>query len=376
MSRELDHIRSLTESALVMPGHYITAFVLTLAVTHKIDDFRTAPRFLALGEPGSGKSTVLEIASYLASHADTPTGINQMTAPAMKSTYFMEPRTTLILDEMNHLFGESGQNGKGSEKRGILNQGYKRRTAWVKHSRSDVTVKIPAFGVVFMAGLGMAAPTDMRERSIVIKMDKLKSKPDYIADLSKAETEGAFNYGQRVLESWAKRTGKLSTEDIEDAHPKLFGRLLDVWGPLFAVAKAAGDVWFKDCLEAFERIECDKPVPVYAPDDQLLSDYLAFVNHPGYDAADGVASGEFANFATELDSERGAYMGMKPGQFRQMAVSVLGPTTPFYDNSKSKTVRGWTDTVHAMNLQHAADRMAELEAKQADDESVTFYEDF
>jgi hypothetical protein len=50
---------------------------------------------------------------------------------------------------------------------------------------------------------------------------------------------------------------------------------------------------------------------------------------------------------------------MQPGQFKQFAVKVLGPTTPYYDGEK--TVRGWTGVVHTTNLHEAEIALKEME---------------
>lgn len=366
VSRELDHARELIGSALILPDHYLDIITLACALTHKTDDFRTAPRVLVLGEMGSGKSQVLEVASYLVRQdkgAPVITGIHQITAPGYVANYKLDPYYVPMIDEINHLFGEAGGNGKQSEKRGLLNQGYKRRTAVHVKMRGDVPDRTPIFGVVFMAGLGNAAPPDLRERSVLINMAKLKSKPEFIADFAKDGTEAAFNYARVSLASWIKRTGRLSVTSVQDAHPKLFGRKLDVWGPLLAVAKAAGETWFKRALTAFEIIECEEALPVYVPEDQILVDYLDFSDQQSDE--NGLASGEFASWA--LRQEHGAYLYLTPRQFQRFAVANLGPTSPWYNGESM--VRGWSHEVHEMNLDRARDRKTELEGAVYSDDT-------
>jgi hypothetical protein len=57
-------------------------------------------------------------------------------------------------------------------------------------------------------------------------------------------------------------------------------------------------------------------------------------------------------------------------------VSVLGPTTPFYENDSKKMVRGWSDIVHRMNFEAATARAAELEAKDEETPADFQWEDF
>lgn len=377
-STELDYAAKLTASALYAPDHYAHVITMACALTHKIDDVDSAPRILALGLKGSGKSTILKIAYRLAANACPPTGVKAMTAPSYVADFRMNPRCTHPIDEVNHLFGEAGGNGKSSQFYTYINQGYLRDTAYAQYQENRVKMQIPIFGVVFMAGLGLAAPEDTRDRSIILKMEKA---PDsyQVADFAMKETKEAFSYAGRMLQSWAQRTSKLDMSKVRDLHPKLNHRVMEVWGPLFAVALAADEgepgLWVSRMITALERIEFNGGVPVYAPEDQLLVDYLAFCEAAEYGSREAVPSGAFAQFATSLP--HGAYKGMKPGQFKQFAVKILGPTQPFYDREVQQTMRGWADMVHKMNVQQAEMRKAELEAsKDNGDDGAYEWEDF
>jgi len=227
-----------------------------------------------------------------------------------------------------------------------------------------------------MAGLGLAVPEDLGDRSIPLKM-KQAPQGVSVADFSLPETKACFDYAGKMLESWAQRTPKLDVAAVRGLHPKLNHRTMEVWGPLFALCLVADGgepgEWTARMLVAFDRIELNGGVPVYAPADQLLKDYVDFVTeHP----AEAVPSGAFAEFATNRD--HGAYSNMKPGQFKQFAVKLLGPTAPYYDAESSTMVRGWSDVIHKMNLEHAVSRMDELEATAdngGEDEKVV-WEDF
>lgn len=373
---ELDYARELTDSALVAPPHYIDVITVACAATYKIDYLFTAPRIIALGLKGSGKSTVLKVANYLANGTTGPTGVLAMTAPSYVADYRMNPHWTPLLDEVNHLFGEAGSNGKNSKFYTYLNQGYSRETAFAQHQENKVPLRIPIFGIVFMAGLGLGCPPDTRERGIILRMEKAAGKQQ-VADFAQKETRDAFAYGGRMLKSWAQRIGPVDTAAVRGLHEALTHRCLEVWGPLFTITLAAdGGVkgeWTERLLVAFERLELDAGVPVYAPEDQILMDYLAFIAATGAD--EGVPSGAFAAFANEMD--HGAYLHLKPGQFKQFAVAVLGPTAPFYDNDQKATVRGWSDQVNRMNISAALARKADLEAaKEPDTDESTTWEDF
>lgn len=357
MDEALDYARELTGSALHAPGHYLDVITLACALTHKIDDVYSAPRILALGPQGSGKSQVLTVANQLAAHAGPVMGIRAMTGPSYVGAFRMNPRHTPFLDEVNHLFSEAGNGGKTSAFYTYINQGYRRDTGYAQYQENRAPVLIPIFGVAFLAGLGLAAPPDMRERSVLIPMKRAGSAND-VADFSDAQVRAAFAYGKLCLDSWAKSVPALSTAGLRDLHPKLRHRLMDVWGPLLAVARAGGDRWLKKGLLAFEYIALEGGIPVHPPEQQVILDYLDYVE--SRPVAEGVASGAFAQWATTR--EHGAYLSMKPGQFRQFAVSRLGPTSPFHMAAEGQTVRGWSGLPHQMNINNAEQLRAEIAA--------------
>jgi len=362
-STEFDYAYELVKSALYAPDHYSTVITMACGLSYKLDDVDSKPHILALGLKGSGKSTILKIAYRLASKSESVTAVKAMTAPSFVADFRVTPGCTHEIDEINHLFGEAGANGKQSQFYTYINQSYSRETAYAQYQENRVKLKIPIFGMIFMAGLGLACPEDTRDRSIVLKMEQ--APEGYrVADFAMKETKDAFSYAGRMLLSWSQRAPKLDMSRVRGLHPKLNHRVMEIWGPLFAVAMAAdGDdperTWTQRMLTAFDRIELNGGVPVYAPEDQLLADYLDyFADHPG----EGVPSGAFAQFATSR--QHGAYAPMKPGQFRQFAVKILGPTQPFYMAETGSTVRGWADMVHKMNTEHAETRLAELTASR------------
>lgn len=374
-STEMDYAYELVKSALYAPDHYATVLTMACALSYKLDDVDSKPHILALGLKGSGKSTILKIAYRLASKSESVTAVKAMTAPSFVADFRMTPGCTHPIDEINHLFGQAGTNGKNSQFYTYINQSYSRETAYAQYQENRVKMKIPIFGMIFMAGLGLACPEDTRDRSIILKMEKA---PDgyVLADFAMKETKEAFNYAGSMLESWAKRMPKLDLSAVRGLHKKLNHRVMEIWGPLFAVALVADGgepgEWTDRMLVAFDRIELNGGVPVYAPEDQLLVDYLDyFASNP----AEGVPSGPFAQFATTR--QHGAYTGMKPGQFKQFAVKILGPTTSFYRQEEQKTVRGWADLVHKMNVEHAQHRLSELTAAKDDGDGEAYeWEDF
>jgi hypothetical protein len=357
MSRELDYVRELVASAISAPDHVLDVVTLACAVTHKMDDFDSAPRVLALGKASSGKSRVLTVASYLARGAGVPAAASSVTYASYVAEYKLDPQHTTLIDEVQHIFGETGERGKASKLYAYINQGYERHTAWASNARGRTPERVPIFGVVFMAGLGLAVPADMRERAIAFTMERATVTTD-LADFSDDDTVSRFTHARRVLSAWTRKLPELSTGTVKGLHPKLAHRMMQVWGPLFAIAQQAGDAWVARTLTAFERIELDSPVPTYTPETHLWLDYLAFTDASN---SDGVSSGALAAFAN--DQRHGAYLSMKPGQFRQFATRILGPTAAYWDTATREHVRGWSGTSHEMNLAVARNEVERLAAE-------------
>lgn len=373
---ELDHVRELVASAVYAPEHYIDVITIACALTWKLDDFESAPRIIALGEPGSGKSTVLTVGSFLSRSGQPPTGVLLMSAPSYVGEFRIDPYFTPCIDEIHHLFGLAGSNGQHSKFYGYLNQGYLRRTAQVQFQENKVPIHIPIFGVAFLAGLGLAVPGDMRKRGIVLKMEKADDDVE-VADFSDPQVLAAFEHGKSCLESLAQLLPPLSVASVRGLHPKLTHRKMEVWGPLFAIAIQAGELWVKRLMTAFERIELNTGLVVHPPEVQVMLDYLEF-SVPGGDRAaqkESVASGEFSEWANA--QEHRAYTGMKPGQFRQFAVTRLGPTDPYYDPETKASKRGWTGVKHQINLGKARRVYMAVQVRQQPQEAeTTGWEDF
>ncbi len=373
----LNYVRGVIAEAIIAPDHYLDVVALACALTHKIDDVFTAPRILALGKKGSGKSTLLTVASYLAANAGPVTGVKAMTGPSYVAEYRANEHWTGTLDEVNHLFGESGSNAKQNAFYTYLNQGYKRDTASAQHTENKVPLRIPIFGVVFLAGQGKACPEDLRDRSVILQIVKAP-RDAVIADFSDETVRDKFIYAGSCLATWCKRMPALSTAAVRELklHPKLVQRNMEVWGPLVAMALAADGgvpgIWTDKAVTAFAYIELDGSEPVHTPEVQLLLDYSAYAL--GTNGAAGIASGAFAQFAMARQHE--AYAWMRPGQFRQFATRTLGPTVPYYDDAARRTVRGWNGDVHQMNLDNAQREIDALAQDAIEADALEIWEDF
>lgn len=277
----LDSEREFAASILYASDEQIDALVLALGVSHNIDLFNTAPRLLAVSdEPQSGKSTLLHLVLMLALNgwkADA-------TSFALRARFSQPGKTAFVHDEISKLFGASGLRGHSSPLYKLLVEGYE-RTATLSLAVDRMAVDVPAFSFAACAGLGTAAPADLRSRSIIFHMKPL---PDTVAELRSAldsDTWADAAIHRERLHRWVLG----ASGDIRDAyrsmrppHRKLRARLGQIWLPLFAVAQAAGGEWPERCLRAFKALGLDaSDQPVLLPAQMVLRDAAKVIRSRG-----------------------------------------------------------------------------------------------
>lgn len=356
----LDYARNFTETVVAATPEQLDALVLTCAVSHSVASFTTVPRLLAVSDDaGSGKSTAaIHIPRMLAWR---PWVGNNATEPAVKAK-FIEGETTLLVDEISKLFGESGMNGKQSKLYAVLVAGYE-STAIVSFSAGRVTEDVPIYGVAFMAGLRKAAPDDLRSRCIILQM-----KP--ASGMAAATLEDALDPGVRAagsqigksLHAWVRQNNDLLSDyaknHLRGIHPKLTGRRKQVWGPLFAVAAAAGGSWPQRCLRAFLELALDEGErPVLVPEQQVLLDFADYADATGTDV---VFSRDLLTYVKSVDREM--YVPMSDRDLAKLMSRALEPAqkirgtfayTP--DDGAGDPHAGWHVTEHmirANNLRY------------------------
>lgn len=278
-----DAIRSFLGDMIYASDAQLDALTMALAITHAVDSFTTVPRILVTSDdPESGKTTVLDAARMLAFNA----WMADATSYALRAKYQEPERVTVIVDEISKIFGESGLNGRTNPIYKLLAEGY-RNTATLSLSVNRTAVDVSSFGVAFLAGLRTAVPSDIRSRSITIKMKPAPTSAKLIDALNPStETEGKEL--RASLHAWAGQhkdeMRRTVLNGLRNVHPKLRARRLQIWGPLFAAAFAAGDDWPARILAAFVDMALDQSdKPVLTPAQVLLLDTADILVKTGVD---------------------------------------------------------------------------------------------
>ena len=268
--------RNFISTLMWAPDEVLDAITLVLAVTHVKDSFTNVPFVLATGEAESGKSTLTKNIPLLL--ASRPWIVDKMTTDqGLKNKFLSENDRpdTVLFDDASKIFGEDGRRGRTSSVYQMAVNGYE-DTAKVSVSRNGSTVDVPAYIVGFMNGLGDVVPGDLRTRCIKVKIVK---KPGGIRTRNarsvpvRQEAEPL----KRELHRWAVSNRRVMEQfvlnGLSRVHPRMNDRLQQIWGPLFAVAHAAGGDWPKRCLDAFLILGLDESEkPVLQRDEQALLD--------------------------------------------------------------------------------------------------------
>jgi hypothetical protein len=283
----LNAVRGFTGTLMWAPDDYLDALTLILAVSHAKDAFDSVPYVLATSkEPKVGKSTLTKDIPLLL--ASRPWRVSRNTTTDALRNRFLdrEPPDVLLLDDASKIFAESGTRGTTSPLYQLAVDGYV-KNATVSVSRNGQALDLPAYVMLFMNGLRNAVPNDLATRAIQFK---LSPKPPEIRMRSALSAATAKEAGplKEELHRWAashkKEMQDFLLSDVNRVHPKLTDRLMQIWGPLFAVAHVAGGTWPRRCLEAFLSMGLDEgEKPVVQRDEQALLDTAKIIMDAGAD---------------------------------------------------------------------------------------------
>lgn len=351
---ELDYVRSFIERTTTLKPHQMDALALTFAVTHMTDAFTTLPRVLALGEKSTGKTDVIILADMLA-HNGKLGPAKLMTEPSIRSAFKLVDGDTVTVcaDEISKLFGQDGTKGESHPLYSLFLTGYKRRTAVSSRERQGAPDNVSTFGVVFASGIGKGAGDELRSRSIIINTEKLSEDDPrlMVEDLSEQSVEAKALSAKKALRSWARtvvRQAEKNARIVSDLHPKLRGRNLEIWRPLFAVAMAAGDEWLERCALAFERMALGNAEVEITPADQVLLDYADYSDTY---ATEYVRSSDFWIYIKGLGRTIYADYDTSQGFGKGLAVPALGATEQWTESGER--IRGWKGMEHTLLMRRA-----------------------
>lgn len=283
----LNAVRAFIATLFWGPEEYIDAMALILGVNHVIDAFESWPYVLVTSDqPKVGKSTLSrDIPSLLASNWWRVS--RNTTIDALRNKFLeRDPPDTIGGDDIGKIFGEGGTRGTTTPLYQMAIDGYV-KGATVSVSRNGVTRDLPCGAMWFMNGLHNAVPADLATRAIHFT---LKPKPAHI-QVRSALSEGVKREAEPLkaeLHRWANSSKRQMKQYMQShvfrVHELLTDRTMQLWGPLFAVADAAGGAWPARCLNAFLVMALDEgEKPVLQRDEEALMDTAKIIVATGVD---------------------------------------------------------------------------------------------
>lgn len=330
----LNRVRAFSGTIMDAPGEVLDMLTLVLTLTHVKNISPNVPYVLAQGEAESGKSTLTkDLPMLLASNVFLVDRLS--TSDAVRNRFLdRTPPDTLPFDDASKIWGPSGRQSTTNVATQLAVNSYA-DTGRVSVSRGGTTVEAPAYCVCFFNGLGDVLPNDVATRCIKVRLVKRSdgarrmrgamSAPVRLeAEPLKAELHRWANSKRREMAQWLIENG-------HRIHPLLNDRLLQLWGPLFTIAHAAGGDWPGKCLNAFLSLGLDEAEkPVLQRDEQALLDTARIA------VAKGVRTLFAADLVPELRKADAFYRKTGTDDLITLLVEVLGEP----EEARDRTMEG------------------------------------
>lgn len=202
---------------------YTFALALWAAATHLWPDFDAFPYLTITSDTKrSGKTRLSEVLSFLSANSKNMAG---MTAATLFRS-IRDDNPTIFIDEAETLSSESAD-----VMRSVLNVGYRRGQTIPRMGKAGVE-EWPAFCPKVFVLIGDVFDT-LRDRSIIIRMQRGQAPSRFLYEPAKADGEGlrdqvhehVSTYKDRIIDAYMTHAGLSFLQDRDE----------EIWLPLFAV---------------------------------------------------------------------------------------------------------------------------------------------
>ncbi len=232
------------------------ALALWVLHTHAIEAFENTP-YLSVrsAEKQSGKTRLLEVLVELVARSEH--WASRPTAATVFRIMADDQPPTLLLDEIDSIWSDTGRNEEHEDLRGALNAGNRRGAVVPRCETVGRKIKIqrfPVFCAKAFAGIGVP-PDTIADRSIPIVLKK-RTASETVERFRMRDVEVALPLRQLHMlgTGWSGE----HVEELRAAWPELpedlSDREQDSVEPLIAIADLAGGDWPQRAREALVRV--------------------------------------------------------------------------------------------------------------------------
>ncbi|WP_405979930.1 DUF3631 domain-containing protein [Streptomyces sp. NBC_00158] len=225
---------------VVLPNpEALTAVTLWVAATHLQTVWQHAPRLAVVGPAKRcGKSRLLDVITETVH--DPLITVNASAAAIFRSIGESDP-PTLLVDEVDTIFGSAKVAEKNEELRGLLNAGFQksRYTLRVAGPNHEV-VRFHTFAMAALAGIG-DLPDTIMDRSVVMRMRRRRNG-EKVSEFRAFRDTPALHAVRDRLAAWLRPRGEEAIGLMPVSMP-VEDRAADTWEPLVIVADLAGGDW-------------------------------------------------------------------------------------------------------------------------------------
>lgn len=333
----LDELDQFAHTVLYLPGQEeFTAATLAGAVSHVTDAFTAVMRVIATGDSNSGKTTLVRYGLGISLNP----WMSDATVAGTRS-HFMKPGPhTVGLNESSIVFGANGLKGQTHPMRRILTEGFN-NDATLSWSSGQTEYSVSSYGVAWCAGQGEAVPGDVMNRGMRMRMQQAPEGYELQDILDDDIQEMLKEYGDTLHQwlsphkAWLKNFYK---NEVRRLHPKLHGRLREIWGGAFAVAHLAGGRWPCLVMEAFLKLGVDvstRPKPT--PGQQLWMDAAEAIY--ALDVDQVIFTVDLEKYLIAMDDRK--YDDMSDQALHQFIARIIGTAHNIHGiNAEGKRGRG------------------------------------
>jgi len=226
----LETIENYYKKYIVLPNEDEFRVLSCFAIhTWAMEAAHTTPYLYAYSpEPGSGKTTLMEVVGSL---CNTPEMTANITPPALAALVDTQ-ECTLLFDELDQVFSSKSAGNKMLQ--GILNAGYKSNGV-VYRTQGQGVRKIRVFCPKMLAGLSVGLPDTLLDRSIPIQLRR-KRHDQKVEPFYASKIEDVTAPILDAIEAWVEdNLDNLSEYEAPDL--EWSPRQVEIATPLLAIAK-------------------------------------------------------------------------------------------------------------------------------------------